>query len=300
MRLQARSNGLLIAALLLAGGFRGAHAEFLRTRSSGVYQHSMGNTKVIVGARDSVQGIFVLSGPAVAPSEFSSESALSPDTEHLFIAFDSTTQPPRYSEVVMNDKRYRVHGNLKIRIGSRATVSIDNNNPYLTIVESGRIPEEADDIVGFLGTNEVVRGSGPVAAVLAANQLDDSGSGVPVFTIVNHELTANGSPVKEAELGAPVAFTHECLSGASVVLAAEDLLAIDEERNEELKMRAFKEAVESAKGRSRLSQYLVLKGDSSAVLLLDVVSKAVRVMQVQSPTALRQKVCVLSKLPVKR
>lgn len=292
---------ILATALALASEACPAHAEFLRTRSAGVYQHTSGTTKVIVGAKDAVQGIFVLSGPSVAPSEFSAESELSPTTSHLFISFDPTAQPPRYAEIVIKEKRYRIRGNLKIRIGSHTTVSIDNNNPYLTVVETGRIPEEADDILGFAGTNEVVRGSGAVAAVLAANQLDDSGGeAIPLFEVANNKLILSGSPVTEGEIGTPVALTHECLHQSSIVMTAEDLSTIEEERNAERATRLFQEVVEGSQGRGRLARYLILKGDSSAVVLLDVVSKGVSVMRVQTPPSIRQKVCVLSKLQVKR
>jgi hypothetical protein len=290
-----------IALLLSAAQVASADAEFLRTRSAGVYQHTSGTTKVIVGAKDAVQGIFVLSGPSVAPSEFSAESELSPTTSHLFISFDPTAQPPRYTEILIKEKRYRIRGNLKIRIGAHTTVSIDNNNPYLTVVEAGRIPEEADDILGFAGTNEVVRGSGAVAAVLAANQLDDSGGkGIPLFEVANNELTLNGSSVTDGEIGTAVALTHECLHASSIVMTDEELLRIEEERNAERAMRLFQEIVEGSQGRGRLARYLILKGDSSAVVLLDVVSKGVNVMRAQTPSSIRQKVCVLSKLQVKR
>jgi hypothetical protein len=289
------------SAILFLGGISCAHAEFLRTHSSGVYQHTTGSTKVLVGAKDSVQGIFILSGAPIAPQEFSSESELSSNTDNLFISFDPTAQPPRYSEVVIRDKRYQIRGNLKIRLGSHATVSIDNNNPYLTIVESGRIPEEPDDILGFAGTNEVVRGSGGVAAVLAANQLDDVGSAsIPVFQVVKGELFLNGSPFTDAAVGVPVPLSHECLNGSSVVLTEEEVMNMEEERNEELRMRSFREVVEGAQGRGPLARYLILKSDSSAVVLLDVISKGVRVMRAQTPPAIRQKVCVLSKVQVKR
>lgn len=290
-----------VAALLSAGQVTVAGAEFLRTHSAGVYQHTAGTTKVLVGAKDAVQGIFVLSGPSVAPSEFSAESELSPTTSHLFISFDSGTQPPRYADILIKEKRYRIRGNLKIRIGSHAMVSIDNNNPYLTVVEAGRIPEEADAILGFAGTNEVVRGSGAVAAVLAANQLDDSGGeGIPLFEVVNNELSRNGSPVTDGEIGTPIALTHECLHPSSIVMTAEELAKIEDERNGERAMRLFQDIVEGSQGRGRLARYLILKGDSSAVVLLDVVSKGVSVMRAQIPPSIRQKVCVLSKLQVKR
>jgi hypothetical protein len=75
---------------------------------------------------------------------------------------------------------------------------------------------------------------------------------------------------------------------------------MEEERNEELRMRSFREVVEGAQGRGPLARYLILKSDSSAVVLLDVISKGVRVMRAQTPPAIRQKVCVLSKVQVKR
>jgi hypothetical protein len=230
------------SAILFLGGISCAHAEFLRTHSSGVYQHTTGSTKVLVGAKDSVQGIFILSGAPIAPQEFSSESELSSNTDNLFISFDPTAQPPRYSEVVIRDKRYQIRGNLKIRLGSHATVSIDNNNPYLTIVESGRIPEEPDDILGFAGTNEVVRGSGGVAAVLAANQLDDVGSAsIPVFQVVKGELFLNGSPFTDAAVGVPVPLSHECLNGSSVVLTEEEVMNMSSDSKMDIETRSDKD-----------------------------------------------------------
>ncbi len=286
---------ILATALVLASEACPAHAEFLRTRSAGVYQHTSGTTKVIVGAKDAVQGIFVLSGPSVAPSEFSAESELSPTTSHLFISFDPTAQPPRYAEIVIKEKRYRIRGNLKIRIGSHTTVSIDNNNPYLTVVTEGATTGESASIVGFSGLNEIVKGSGAVATILAANQLNPEVAKVILpYTVENNELLLNGRPVTTPMVGTFVRPESECLKPGSVVLYSTDLNKVTAAKSEDERIKLLEKLMADAKRSNPLHQHLVLKADPKSIILLDIREKNIHEMHEVKLKSARQRICVIS------
>jgi hypothetical protein len=269
-------------------------ADFILTRASGVYQHSNGATKVILGSKNDAQGIFIMAGPSIAPQEFNLETTPPENTKHIFVRFDGQAQPPTYSEIVINDRTYKVSGNLTINMG-KTFIGIDNNNPYLTVVTEGATSGEPASIIGFSGLNEIVKGSGAVATILAANQLNPEVAKVILpYTVDNDALLLNGKPVSTPMIGTFVRPESECLKPSSVVLYSRDLNRITAAKGEEERIKLLDKFMTDAKKSNPLQQHLVLKADPKSVILLDVGEKNIHEMHEVKLKSARQRICVIS------
>lgn len=285
-----------IVAGLLACSAPSANADFILTRASGVYQHSNGTSKVILGSKNDAQGIFVMVGAPIAPQEFNLETTPPEGMKHIFIRFDGQAQPPTYSEIVINDKVYKVSGNLTLNLG-KTFVSIDNNNPYLTIVTEGSHSGEAASILGFSGLNEIVKGAGPIATILAANQLNPEVAKVILpYTVENNELRLNGKPVTTPVIGTFVRPENECLKPTSVVLFSTDLTKITSAKGEDERIQLLDKFLTEAKKSNPLRDHLVLKADLKSVILLDIRDKNIHEMHEVQLKSARQRICVISNI----
>jgi hypothetical protein len=286
--------GALVTITLLVCGARDSAAEFILTRASGVYQHSNGSTKVILGTKNDAQGIFIMVGPAIAPQEFNLEATPPDNVKHIFVRFDGQAQPPTYSEIVINDKVYKISGNLTVNIG-KTFVGIDNNNPYLTVVTEGANNAEPASIIGFSGLNEIVKGSGAVATILAANQLNPEVAKVILpYTLENNQLLLNGKPVTTPMVGTFVRPENECLKPTSVVLYGSDLNKITAAKSEDERIKLLDKFMTDAKKSNPLRQHLVLRADPKSVILLDVGEKNIHEMHEAKLKSARQRICVIS------
>jgi hypothetical protein len=285
-----------IVAALLASSAPSAYADFILTRASGVYQHSNGTSKVIIGSKNDAQGIFVMVGAPIAPQEFNLETTPPEGMKHIFIRFDGQAQPPTYSEIVINDKVYKVSGNLTLNLG-KTYVSIDNNNPYLTIVTEGSHSGEPASILGFSGLNEIVKGTGPIATILAANQLNPEVAKVILpYTVENNELRLNGKPVTTPVIGTFVRPENECLKPTSVVLFSTDLAKITSAKGEDERIQLLDKFMTEAKKSNPLRDHLVLKADPKSVILLDIRDKNIHEMHEVQLKSARQRICVISNI----
>lgn len=279
-------------------------ADFVLTMASGVYQHTDGRTKVVIGTKNSARGIFVFyARQPIAAQEFNIET-LPPDAgTHVFIRFDDDAQPPVYSEVWAGEKHYRVTGNLTLLLGEGTTVSIDNNNPYLSIVTEGRsateTPTESPAILGFAGLNEVVRASGNAAMVLAANQLDAKISlMMRPYVVRDQELTFNGRPVSTPTIGTFVRANSECLNTGTLILTGAQLAKVQAAKSEDARVKILEAIFKANRAKPPLKGQLILRADPTSVILLDVREKNVREMRTLTAQAGKRKICVISDLTV--
>ena len=285
-----------IVAAVVASGASSTHADFILTRASGVYEHPNGTSKVILGSKNEAQGIFVMVGAPIAPQEFNLETTPPEGIKHIFIRFDGQAQPPTYSEILINEKTYKVSGNLTLNMG-KTHVSIDNNNPYLTIVTEGAHSGESASILGFSGLNEIVKGSGPIATILAANQLNPEVAKVILpYTVENNELKLNGKPVTTPVIGTFVRPENECLKPSTVVLYNTDLTKITSTKSEDERIQLLDKFMTEAKKTSPLSEHLVLKADQKSVILLNIRDKNVHEMHEVKLKSARQRICVISNI----
>ncbi|MEY4668270.1 MAG: hypothetical protein RL518_969 [Pseudomonadota bacterium] len=284
----------VLAAALTLSGIAEVQAEFILTRASGVYHHSNLTTKVILGAKSDAQGIFVMVGSPIPPQEFNLEATPGDNVKHIFVRFDGQAQPPTYSEVVLNDKVYKVSGNLTITMG-KTSIGIDNNNPYLTVVTEGSTSNEPASILGFSGLNEIVKGSGAVATILAANQLNPEVAKVILpYSVENNQLLLNGKPVTTPTIGTFIRPENECLKPSSVVLYSTDLSKITASKVEEERIKLLDKFMTDAKKSNPLHQHLVLRADPKSVILLDISEKNIHEMHEVKLKSARQRICVIS------
>jgi hypothetical protein len=287
-------KGALVALVLLACDTRESVAEFILTRASGVYQHSNGSAKVILGTKNDAQGIFVMVGSPIPPQEFNLETTPSENVKHIFVRFDGQAQPPNYSEIVINDKVYKISGNLTLNLG-KTSIGIDNNNPYLTVVTEGSTNGEPASIIGFSGLNEIVKGAGAVATILAANQLNPEVAKVILpYAVENNQLLLNGKPVTTPMIGTFIRPESECLKPSSVVLYGVDLNKITSAKGEEERIKLLDKFMTEAKKSNPLQQHLVLKADPKSVILLDISDKNIHEMHEVKLNSARQRICVIS------
>jgi hypothetical protein len=294
------ASALLASAVTVLARTPMACADFILTRASGVYQHTNGATKVILGTKSNAQGLFIVDGPAVSPQEFNLETMSAQGAHHVFIKFDAQAQPPTYSEIIINDKIYKISGNLTLGIGQKTIVSVDNNNPYLTVVTEGSTPGEAPSLLGFSGINEIVKGTGSIAAILAANQLNpEVAKVIRPYLVENDELMLNGKPVTTPLVGTFIKPESECLKPNSVILLSSEVTKIQETKTEDEPLKLLDQFIKESKKGSRLQEYLVLRTDPKSVILLDIKEKNVREMHAMVPKATKQRICVISDIGVK-
>ena len=279
------------AACALVAPSWAAHAQFIQTMASGVYHSADGKTKVFISTRDNARGLFILEGPPIPPQEFNVETAPAEGTKHVFIRFDENAQPPVYSEVVINKKSYKISGNLTLGVGARTIVSIDNNNPYLTvsIEPAGQGGEPA--VLGFSGLNEVIREKGNVAMLLAANQLDTEVARViRPYIVGDGELTLNGKAVSTATVGTFVKPDNDCLNPGAIVLSAAQTEQIRSLKTQPERLKKIEGFVLENKRSDPLRDFLVLKADKKAAILLNVKQK--NIFQLY-PLSVDKKLCVI-------
>ncbi len=293
--LRLRLCRLALATALACGFFasaRPARAQFIQTMASGVYQNSDGRTKVVLSTKPGARGIFVMVGPAVPPQEFNIESFPADGSTHAFIRFDENAQPPVYSEVVINKKGYKIIGNLTIGIGPHTIISIDNNNPYLTVSTEATSQLEQPAILGFSGLNEVIREKGNVALLLAANQLDQGVARIiRPYLVEGGELKLNGKPVSTPTIGTFIRPDNVCLDPSFVVLSAQQTAEIRDTKSHEQRIKKIEAFLKDNRKNDPLKDYLVLKADKKTVILLNVKEKNIRQLYALSEA---RKLCVIS------
>jgi hypothetical protein len=274
-----------------------ARAEFLLTMASGVYQHTDGKTKIVVSSKEGAQGLFIMEGNEISPQEFDLATTPREGIDHIFVRFEQTASGPMYSEILLGERAYKVSGNLSVRLSARTSISLDNNNPYLSIVTEGADPAKTPSIVGFFGLAEVVRGVGNAAVLLAANQLDASvASVIKPYVVAEGQLIINDKPVITPTIGTYVKPNSDCLTPQTTVLSNTQITQLRATKGEAERVGLFERFVAENKKNSPLKDHLILKADPKTVILLDVKGQNVRQMSMISDSMAAKKVCVISDL----
>lgn len=276
---------------------RPARAEFLLTMASGVYQHTDGKTKIVVSSKEGAQGLLIMEGSEVSPQEFDLATTPREGVKHLFVHFEQTPSGPLYSEIQLGARSYKVSGNLTVQLSARTSISIDNNNPYLSVVTEGTGPANSLSIVGFFGLMEVVRGVGNAALLLAANQLDAAVARViKPYVVTDGQLIINNKPVTTPTIGTYVKPNSDCLSPQTTVLSGTQISQLRGTQAEAERVSLFERFVAENKKKSPLKDHLILKADPKSVILLDVRGQNVRQMSMISDSVAAKKVCVIGDL----
>jgi hypothetical protein len=283
---------LFFAWALLYPGL--THAEFLVTHPGAIYQEARGEVKVIVSQSDETQGLFVMAGPAIAPAEFHFESPKSGETNSVFIHFNSQVNPPRYDRLTINKQTFLIDGNLSLDLGRGATLTVDNNNPYLTIESISADKTIQSSLIGFSGVNEVVRAADSLATVFSANQsMDDTEQ---AYSVNEGQLLLNGEVVSAQSVGRFVRLRNECLNTGSIVLHTTDILKLQHTKAENQRVELLQELINKARADSPLKKYITLSAEPAYVILFNVETSGVYRMKPMVPKGIQQKVCVLQEI----
>ena len=284
--------GILLAAALFS---LDARADFLQTMATGVYQNVTGHVKVVVSSQPGATGLFVMAGPPINPQEFNLEGTHPGGFTHVFIRFSEELSPPGYSAIEIKGKSYKISGNLTLNLAGFATINIDNNNPYLTIVTEGAAAQGKPDILGFSGTTEVIRGSGNAAAILAANQLDvEVAQIIRPYEVKGDELLLNGKKIVAPAVGTFIRPDSECLKPTSVILTNVQVLQVQSAKTEDERLKILSAALKESQRSSPLKGHLVLKSEKNSVILLSVTDKNIKEMHPIKSASLKKPVCVIS------
>ncbi len=294
----AQCQRALFVASLTFGFYRQlASAEWIQTMDTGVYQDSSGKVKIIVGQKAGNQGVFVLSGPSVPVQLFNIEQTAPQNSSHVFIRFDDSAQPPVYSEVVVGKRSYKISGNLTLRLDAFTTVGIDNNNPYLTVVSDHETT--APSILGFSGLNEVVRGAGIAATILAANQLNpEVAKVIRPYSLNGDEIMVDDTKITSGRLGTFIKPESDCLKASAIVLNQPQLLEIRKAKEELQRGSLLEGFLKDNKRNNPLKGFLTLKSDASRAILLDVKTQTISSLSSIASGSSAQKICVLAPLPM--
>jgi hypothetical protein len=275
------------------------HAEFVRTRASGIYQHDSRTVKVIVGSKTGGQGILVLLTPPIASSDFSLASLDRKDISQVFVRFDESAHVSRYSEVLVNGQGYPVKGNLTVKLGDRVDIGIDNTSGYVSVLVRGRNGLRDGDVLGFSGLNEVVRTRGEVSALLAANSLYAALPEPPPVYRVEGTRLGGMETANDSQIGSIIAPQHECLARDGVVLDSADVAEIEGAPSPETAMQLFGEIVGREGRSSVIRSSIVLHADPRSAVILDITTKKLLMVRSLIPSGLHQRVCVVAEVPSK-
>lgn len=271
---------LFIALLSLPFLSPDARAEFIQTKP-GMYQSTDGQVVAVISRDEQAQGIFFFRSTEPIPIQAFDPERLSPENvAHVFVGFEATEERP-YSTIRIGNTSYKVLGNLTIWLddAGRSRIDVDNSNPYLTLIHSSSAPAE-ESLLGFYGITEVVRGSGELSAVLAANQLNASiAKVIKPYTLGQSALMFGNRPLRRPHVGLAIERNHTCLSQTSLFISDIQLKKVRQQRSVSEKASLLNKMLEANQKRFPLNGYLTLRSindkANSEVIALDIVSKNV-------------------------
>jgi hypothetical protein len=275
---------LYIAIALLCPLAVGLHnkllAQVLKPRS-GMYQSTDGLLSAIVSQNEGQQGIFFfLADEPIGIQEYNPAKLSLDSGKHVFIQFNPSLDSP-YHAIRIGQNSYNVNGNLTLwldRAGD-TRIDIDNSNPYLTLIHSDPT-DKTETIVGFYGITEVIRGTGEMSAILAANQLNRKLSHViKPYTLGDTALLLNNRPVRRTAVGMSIERNHTCLSPNTLLITDEQLKTVRRERDSNRKAKLLNDTLQANLQNSPLRGQLILRSfsdeEQNQVITLNVATKDV-------------------------
>ena len=265
-----------------------ASAEFLRTNLS-VYQGSDLHTKIIISRLE--PGIMLASGPEIALQKFDPDRLQKPDTAHCFIRFDPKSN--RYSALLVGNREYRLNGSASLVIG-QMRVTIDNQNPYLSIiqntVESGGKP----GILGFTGIEPVINAVGEDAvALLEANKFSRYTNLIKPYDVTPGGLKLDNEPVAAEFVGVDLEVPLHPCAGKDAVVISREKSGIPDDATAQAREKLLSALAASRPGKNPLDQWLNLRTSDESIIAFDFESTAVKVVHKIAAPRLPKFVCIV-------
>jgi hypothetical protein len=177
------------------------------------------------------------------------------------------------------------------------SVNIDITNPYITVGLRG-IGGQEDSLLGFYGLTEVVKGSGNLAAILAANQLSpEIERVVKPYRLSDDQLLLNNREVTTPTVGIFVKHDHECLKQDTASLTLAQLKKIQAQKGEAAQAKLLESFLKDNTKVSPIRGHLVLRADAkSPMIMLNISTKNVFDYRAISNRFSTRQICVLSPL----
>ena len=264
-----------------------ARAEFIQTKP-GMYQSTDGIAVAIISRDENAQGIFFFRSVESIPiQEFDAETLPTENVSHVFVSFDAAGEHP-YSTIEIGKTKYKVQGNLTIWLDDtgKSRIDIDNSNPYLTLIHSENASLE-ESLVGFYGITEVVRGSGELSAVLAANQLNPSiAKVIKPYSLGQNSLMFGNRPHRRTNVGLTIERNHTCHSRKTLYISDDQLKKVRQQKTTAEKAALLNNILEANNKTFPLKSHIILRAfngkEDNQVIAMDIGSKdVVRVSQLK-------------------
>lgn len=300
------------------------YAEIVPTRP-GVYQSSDKTLKVVVSHR--TPGIFVLRGPEIElqlfdPAELSlpggDENERSPYV-HAFIEYDPTSD--RYSRLHLGRQSLRINGGFTMLLqdftegnddrsggASETRLTVDNTNPYLSIVHESSASAASDgrteplarapqtDILGFRGLQAVVRKSGQrYVALLEANQFNHYKGLIEPYTLASNGLSFKGQPFSGSFVGVELEpARNPCLDRSASVISRGAAEGLKHTADRNAALRSLEELLKQGSSHDPFKGALILRIEKDEIIALDY--RRDKAMVVRPLTENAQVVCIAEEI----
>lgn len=256
------------------------HADFI-SPSPGLYQSTDGQAISILSTAEGAQGIFFFrADKPIGIQEFNAETLPLDAGSHIFVGFDPKQSPP-YNILRLGATTYKIRGNLTVWLDEqgKTRVDIDNSNPYLTFIHSSD-DKHAESIVGFYGGTEVIRGSGEMSAILAANQLNPRiASVIKPYKRGKGTLMLNNRPVHRNRIGLAIHRDHICLSPDTLLITESQMNVVRKQGSAHEKAKRLQASLQANIKNSPIQGQLILRafseGNQNEVIALDISTKDV-------------------------
>lgn len=274
-------------------------AQFIQT-SPGVLQSTDGSAKIIVSYRS--PGVFILlSNPIPVqrfdPSLLTEENASG--AAHIFVRYDPTSD--RYSAVTTGTTDYRVRGGLTIiaqQKNRKLRITIDNNNPYLSVVyeSAGGTPEV--HMVGFRGLQNIVKESGQdKVALVEANGFNQFKGMIAPYDLVEGKLQLKGEAIPTSAIGLELEPEKNiCLRTGTAFLAKHEVDELRRTKDKEESARLLEKLLKKSSPGDQLRGVLLLRVRGSEIIALDYINSRVKIFHPLSTVA--RPVCVFDEVPL--
>lgn len=282
---------LLMLSVFLLGTTLGttAQAEILKT-GEGIYQSLDGRYKIIISY--SQPGIFFALGSPVDLQVFNPTQLKKDDTRSLFIRYDQ--QLKKYSAIVIGKKEYKTNGGSLTVLLDGSRITIDNNNPYLSIViDSQGGGKNENSILGFLGLEVVVNNRGSEAvALLEANQFNQYRGIIEPYTYQSGQLFLKGKAV-EGPIGLNLETPKNvCLKKESVYVTDLDLRRMMSMTDRTQSLKLLARLLRKSKEKSMFDSSIILRVADS-IIALDYSKGRVNVIRPQTRKGSETQICVV-------
>lgn len=304
---------------------------FIQT-SQAVFQHPDGHAKVVLS--DEVSGIFFIFGPAIGIQEFDLstlplESGLSVESNglgesqglgstftHFFLEYDSSQD--RYTSLRIGNDLYEVRGGFTIKItpflgfgqlpaGSGSPnspphlvpeikLTIDNNNPYASLVYESTAARSASQIagkrfepaiLGFRGNSLVVNNFGDQnVALLSANEFNQYKGIIKPYILAAGQIMLNSKPLSAssggiARIGVELPpQQNPCLESGARFVRHSQISEVLEEKEKRIRLQRLERLFSKASAmEDQLKGYILLSISDQQIIAYNPATDSVRIIR---------------------